>query len=203
MTLCTTRSTQRLSILLAVIALAVVPTHLPATESSAHILIGPNASAMEQYAARELQRYLYQVSGAFLAIETAKPDGKLSGRVFLLGTRESNPLIAKLAEEGQVDISGSAPGPQAYVLKKVAQASRRPNPTETLVIAGSDAVGCLYGVYGLLEDYYGIGFYLGGDVLPDKKIPLRLPDVDERKKPAVAIDRSEERRVGKEGRCRW
>src|ERR1035437_7573649 len=143
MTLCTSRSTQRLSILLAVIALAVVPTHLPATESSAHILIGPNASAMEQYAARELQRYLYQVSGAFLAIETAKPDGKLSGWVFLLGTRESNPLIAKLAEEGQVDISGSDPGPRGYLLKKVGQASRLPSPTETLVIAGSDAVGCL------------------------------------------------------------
>ena len=60
-------------------------------------------------------------------------------------------------------------------------------PGETLVIAGSDEVGCLYGVYGLLEDYYDVGFYLGGDVLPDKKRPLRLPEVDERKKPAVAI----------------
>src|ERR1039458_1258176 len=178
---------QQLSIILAVVTLALGPIRLHAAGSSGHIVIGPNASAMEQYAARELQRYLYQLSGAFLAIETAKPDGKLSGRVFLLGTRASNPLIAKLAEEGQFVISGSDPGPQGYMLKKVAQASRRPNPTETLVIAGSDAVGCLYGVYGLLEDYYGIGFYLGGDVLPDKKTPLKLPDVDERKKPAVAI----------------
>jgi hypothetical protein len=72
-------------------------------------------------------------------------------------------------------------------VQKVGQASRLPSVTETLVIAGSDAVGCLYGVYGLLEDYYGIGFYLGGDVLPDKKTPLTLPDVDERKTPAVAI----------------
>src|ERR1039458_2297822 len=132
---------QHVSIILAIIALTVSPTHLPATDRSGHIVLGPNASAMEQYAARELQRYLYQVSGTFLAIETAKPDGKLSGLVFLLGTRESNPLIAKLAEEGQFVISGSDPGPQGYVLKKVAQASRRPNPTETLVIAGSDAVG--------------------------------------------------------------
>jgi hypothetical protein len=144
---------------------------------------------MEQYAARELQRYLYQVSGSFLAIETAKPDGTLSGQVFLLGTRESNPLIARLAEEAQIQISASDPGPQSYVLKKVGQASRLPksNATEILVIAGSDEVGCLYGVYGLLEDHYGIGFYLGGDVLPEKKTPLKLPYVDERRKPAVAI----------------
>ena len=75
---------------------------------------------------------------------------------------------------------------------KVGQASRltptpKPSSAETLVIAGSDEVGCLYGVYGLLEDYYEVAFYLGGDVLPDRKTPLRLPDVDERKKPAVAI----------------
>jgi hypothetical protein len=142
---------------------------------------------MEQYAARELQRYLYQVSGRFLPIERAHPGGTPSGRVFLLGTRESNPLIARLAAGGQIQISASDPGPQSYVLKKVGQSSRLSSSTETLVIAGSDAVGCLYGVYGLLEDYYGIGFYLGGDVLPDKKTPLQLPDADERKKPAVAI----------------
>jgi hypothetical protein len=180
-------SIPRLSILLAAIALAVGPTQLPAADTTGHIVIGPNAPALEQYAARELQRYLYQVSGAFLPIETAKPDRKLAGRAFLLGTRESNPLIAGLAEAGQIQISASDPGPQGYVLKKLGPASRLPGPTGTLVIAGSDAVGCLYGVYGLLEDYYGIGFYLGGDVLPDQKTPLKLPDLDERKKPAVAI----------------
>ena len=55
-----------------------------------------------------------------------------------------------------------------------------------IVIAGADQVGCLYGVYGLLDEHYGIGFYLGGDVLPEVKRPL-LVDVDERKTPAVAI----------------
>ncbi len=172
--------------------LAVAAFAVAGAEQHGCILLGRNASAIEHYAARELQRYLYQVSGSFLAIETASPDAKLSGCVFVLGRRESNPLIARLADEGQIQISESDPGPQGYVLKKVGQASRLPLPgesksTEMLVIAGSDEVGCLYGVYGLLEDYYGVGFYLGGDVLPDKKSPLRLPEVNERKKPAVAI----------------
>src|ERR1022692_750178 len=133
---------QHVSIILAIIALSVSPTHLPAADLSGHIVIGQNAPAIEQYAARELQRYLYQVSGSFLPIETAHPSGTPSGRVFLLGMRESNPLIANLAEVGLIQISTSDPGPQGYVLKKVVQASRLPNLTETLVIAGSDAVGC-------------------------------------------------------------
>src|ERR1022692_4450407 len=104
----------RLSILLAVAAMTFAPTKLFAVDRSGHIVIGANASALEHYAARELQRYLYQVSGSFLAIETARSEEKRSGQVFLLGTRESNPLIAKLADEGQIQISATDPGPQGY-----------------------------------------------------------------------------------------
>jgi len=71
---------------------------------------------------------------------------------------------------------------EASLLKKVTAGGY-----ESVVIGGSDAIGCLYGVYGMLEDRYGVGFYLGGDVLPDKKAPLVLPEVDERKAPAVQI----------------
>jgi hypothetical protein len=181
------RRNATLHVLIIVLTLGGSATQVAGADKRGHILIGQNASAMEQYAARELQRYLYQVSGSLLPIEAAKPESKLSGRVFVLGTSGSNPLIAKLAEEGQVQISAANPGPQGYVLKRLGRTSHQTRPGEVLVIAGSDEVGCLYGVYGLLEDYYGIGFYLGGDVLPDTKTPLKVPDVDERKKPAVAI----------------
>jgi len=56
---------------------------------------------------------------------------------------------------------------------------------ETIIIAGSDPAGVLYGVYGLLEDHYGVGFYLGGDVLPEQKQPLMPAPLDESKTPAV------------------
>jgi hypothetical protein len=166
----------------AVIALTVGAMQLSGADKSGQILIGKNASPMEQYAARELQRYLYQVSGTFLTIQTATADAKLSGPSFLLGRPESNPLVARLASEGQINLLGDEPGPQGYILKTLASSG-----SAMLVIAARDEVGCLYGVYGLLEDYYGIGFYLGGDVMPDKKTALKLPAVDERKKPAVAI----------------
>ena len=56
------------SIMLAVIALGVGTTQLPGADKNGHIVIGQHASAIEQYAARELQRYLYQVSGSFLTL---------------------------------------------------------------------------------------------------------------------------------------
>jgi hypothetical protein len=181
----TRNAKQQISLL--IFALVVSMTRLSAADRGGHIFIGGEASAIEQYAARELQRYLYEVSGTLLPIERAKPGSRLAGQAFVVGTATSNPLLARLAEEGQVRVSAADPGPQGYVLKKVGQVPGAAGSGETLVIAGSDEVGCLYGVYGLLEDYYGVGFYLGGDVLPDKKRPLRLPEVDERKKPAVAI----------------
>ena len=71
---------------------------------------------------------------------------------------------------------------QGYVLKTLPA-----NGKPALAIVGGDEVGCLYGVYGLLEDHYGMGFYLGGDVLPERKTTLGVVTVDERKTPAVAI----------------
>src|SRR5664279_5398894 len=88
-----------------VLALGVSVTQVAGVDKGARILVGQNASAMEQYAARELQRYLYQVSGSLLPVETARPESKPSGQVFVLGTSRSNPLVARLAEEGQVQIS--------------------------------------------------------------------------------------------------
>ena len=146
----------------------------------AQIVIGAKASELEQYAAKELQRYLYQLSGTLPQIT---PDSKnLNAPTFLVGQTRTNSLIAKLALSRQVEVSPSDPGPQGYVLKKTLV-----NNQPVLVIAGSDEVGCLYGVYGLLTDYYHLGFFLGGDILPDSKAPLTLADVDEKKSPAMYV----------------
>ena len=110
-------------------------------------------------------------------------DTQPAGPAFLIGRTADHPLIARLAAEGKIKVSRDAdPGPQGYVLKTVSLGGQ-----PALAIVGGDEVGCLYGVYGLLEDHYGVGFYLGGDVLPDGKSPLAVVKVDERKRPAVAV----------------
>ena len=154
------------------------PKRLPTTD--AEILVGAQASELEQYAAKELQRYLYQLSGTLLKIRSGEREiGKPS---FVIGTVESSPILHKLVSAKMLLVNSSDPGPQGYVLKKMIW-----NGSTAIAIAGSDEVGCLYGVYGLLSDYYGIGFFLGGDILPDKKSPLRWVDVDERKSPSMYV----------------
>jgi hypothetical protein len=144
------------------------------------ILVGAKASTMEVYAAKELQRYLYQISGTQL--ELRRGEEKIRHPSFLLGRPESNPLVGRLVAAGQVPVSGEDPGPEGYVLKKISLGGQ-----PVIVIAGADDVGCLYGVYGLLADHYRIGFFLGGDILPERKAPLAWPEVNERRSPAMHI----------------
>jgi len=150
-----------------------------ATPPAGRIVVDANASSYEQYAAKELQRYLYQLSGGWLEIGSEWDPQK---PCFVIGRAERLAAMKPSGAQQWVSVTPDDPGPQGYVLKKIALPGR-----EVMVIGGSDAIGCLYGVYGLLSDYYGVGFYLGSDVLPDKKSPLALPEVDERKAPAVYI----------------
>lgn len=152
----------------------------PPQHTSGEILIGAKASGLERYAAKELQRYLYQISGTLLAIRTNVKE--VSKPSFVIGQPQTNAILSRLLSTHQVDISPTDPGPQGYVLKKT-DLNRQP----VIVIAGSDEVGCLYGVYGLLADYYRIGFFLGGDILPDKKAPLTWVEVTEKKAPSMHI----------------
>jgi len=152
----------------------------PSARARGQIIIGAKASQLEQYAAKELQRYLYQITGTWLEITKGVKELKVPS--FVIGAAESNPAIRRLIAEGHLAVSSEDPGPQGYVLKRL-EVNKRP----VIAIAGSDEIGCLYGVYGLLADYYHIGFFLGGDVLPDKKSPLTWVDVDEKKAPAMSI----------------
>lgn len=144
------------------------------------IVIGANAPETERYAARELRRYLYQLSGEHLPIRPDTAGAK--GPSFVVGTPATNPRIAGLIQDGRLVLTPDDPGPQGYVLKHLVHGGEA-----SLVIAGTESIGCLYGVYGLLDDHYNIGFYPAGDILPETRNPLTLPRVDERKTPAMAI----------------
>ena len=67
--------------------------------------------------------------------------------------------------------------PQQYLLKTIPLSSSDRKPV--LLVVGGDAIGTLYGAYRLAE-HLGVRFYLHGDVVPDGKISLTLPLLDER-----------------------
>ncbi|TWT82480.1 Carbohydrate binding module (family 6) [Planctomycetes bacterium CA13] len=151
-----------------------------AEASDGQIVVGVAASEMEQYAALELQRYLYQLSGSQLAI--VDDNASIDGPAFVVGTKQTNAVVRQLAADGQLEVDSEALGPQGFLLRKLHQ-----NGHPVLAIVGHDAEGTLYGVYGLLDDHYGVGFYFSGDVLPEKKDRLTIPDIDECKTPEMRI----------------
>ena len=57
---------------------------------------------------------------------------------------------------------------------------------DVLRIAGGSDVAVLYGAYAFAEKL-GVRFYLHGDVLPDDRIPLAIPRLDETNRPAFSI----------------
>jgi len=153
--------------------LAVLILAMTASTIKAQILLVTSGTPVEEYAAAELQRYYYQLSGRLLSVGHGEvPDRKTE---FVL-TRLDHPLMTSWKDNGVLSLA-SVPGAQGYVIWTVKEKGR-----QLVVIAGADASGLLYGVYGLLEDHLGMRFYMNGDVYPDKKKPqTKLPFIrDER-----------------------
>ena len=144
-----------------------------AAESEEHVDwwdadLSDDRACTESYAAIELSHYL--VSCTSLSendIRFRSPDRMpAQGDVFLIGSRQSNSLIASrnLPEDGSLKTD------QSFRIHAVHENNRT-----ITTIEGKDRVGTLYGVYAYLEQL-GIRFYgLGekGTVYPDK--PSELP----------------------------
>jgi hypothetical protein len=135
------------------------------------ILQSAHSGATEDYAARELSRYVYALSGNLPTITTSK----ITTSGYILGRRGTHPLIDELLKQPI--------GPQGYALKKI-----KLNDQDVILIAANDETGVLYGVYGLLAEHYGVQFNFDGDVLPPAAAGIALfPDINETKTPLVAI----------------
>lgn len=149
--------------------LVILMTVLAVQASAAGIDIGRRATPLDLLAAAELQKYLHAATGELLPIL----DGA-KGDIIAVGTPESNPIIRRLG----ADVSDL--GDEGYLLRTVRDGERR-----AILVAGKTSRGVLYGAYALLEEY-GFGFYLGGDVFPDKK-PFRMHELEISRKPAFKI----------------
>ncbi len=144
-----------------------------------YIACGDLSDTGMYYAGQELQRYIFQLSGEILPVKSG-----ISGDippVFVLGTY-SDPVIVSLIDRGLLKDESSLLGDEGYALHTIADAGKK-----MVAVVANTSIGCLYGVYGLLDDHYEVGFYMGGDVLPQHKTAFYLPDPDEYKKPAMYI----------------
>jgi hypothetical protein len=83
-----------------------------------------------------------------------------------------------MAAEASAREAAAALQPQEYLLKKTG--------ANSLLIAGGDDAGVLYGAYAFAEKL-GARFYLHGDVVPDGQAPLAMPELNETGRPLFAL----------------
>lgn len=166
----TRRAQSLLSALLPILLLAFLQ---PAPTRAVEIFTSPDATPLEGFAAREVRRYTWLASGELLPLRTATrlpytDDCLVVGRV-------ESTLVRTLL--GNPPASGSD---DHRLLTLHAQGRK------VLVLAGSTEVSTLYAAYRWAERL-GIRFYLHGDVIPDGRRPLVLPDLDESRRPLFAL----------------
>lgn len=136
-----------------------------------------DATKAEHLAAKEIRRYLYLRTGKLLPI--VRSDGKLPSKTCLvvIGQKNRPAIKALINKDAKLTSSVRSLEPQQYLLKTLNH--RRPR---AILITGDDSIGTLYAAYRFVE-HFGVRFYLHGDTIPDKRIALKMPKLDEKGKP--------------------
>lgn len=131
------------------------------------IVIAKNASEPVRFAAQELSYFLHELCGAWLAVRT--DDTPFSEKEIILGL---NAHTLKADPDASADDLGT----EGFRLKTC---------KNTVLILGSDQRGTLYGVYTLLENYFGCRFYAPDFTKIPAKDTLTLPALDDRQVPVL------------------
>ena len=141
-----------------------------AIKHSASIYVSDYISAEENLAAREIRKYIFLRTNELLPIIKVRIGEKISGNAIIVG-------IAGKGLMNSHSISFPVLESDDFILKTIPSSSGK-----QLFVCGGSPVGTLYAAYHLAEQL-GVGFYLDGDVIPDRKIPFVLPDLDILRKP--------------------
>ena len=133
-------------------------------DTPASIVVGPGATETERFAAGELRRYLKEITGADLRIET-ESDVDPSGLILSIG----NTKYSRGAED-RFDKAVAGPGSDSFIIKADGRL--------VLLVGGGDR-GTLYSVYEFLERQGCRWFMPGklGEVIPTEE-SLRVEDTD-------------------------
>jgi len=137
---------------------------------------------VETLAAKEIRRYVYLRTGKLLPLVNMKNGfGDLKaapeGGLILVGHTCRCRHLSFF--ESDRDLQKPMSAPSQYVLKTIHYEGR-----PILVVTGRQSL--LYAAYRFAE-HLGVRFYLHGDVVPDKQIPLEMPILNETGKPLFAL----------------
>lgn len=157
-------------------------------ESATLIVYGDSALPVEIHAAGELQKDIEHACGEKPEIKNNR-DSVAAGlssfdQVIYIGIGFAHEGIKKIAYEKNIRITEDDPGPEAFLLQSFMNYPAKGKTT--LLIAGSDVRGTLYGAYEFSRRFLGIDpyeFWTGKN--PPKCEKFVIPEVSFREKPPV------------------
>jgi hypothetical protein len=135
---------------------------------------------LTRLAREELTSYVQKLSGARLPqVEESQTTSRPENETWI--------LLGALHEKGVVKEAWQSTGNNADLMLKpegfaIQTTTWRNHPT--IIVAGADEAGSLYGVYELLTRL-GITFRLTGDIVPAQQSDLIVPKLDVRMEPAL------------------
>ena len=135
--------------------------------SDYRIVVAETASASTRHAATELQAFLQQMTGATLPLVSDSVDP--TEHEIIVGRNRH-------LERLDLEVDFAALGDEGYVIRTL---------ESSLVIAGSEKRGTLYGVYGLLEDHLGCRWFAPDVARIPEHERLVLPPINEVKRPVL------------------
>lgn len=129
------------------------------------IYIDKDSDRSEDLAAREIRKYIYQRTGELLPVSIWTAEEQINSNAIFVGSIKTGMMKS-------LGYSPSDLGPAAFILKTI------DSPEEKkLLVSGGSGISTLYAAYHLAEQM-GVGFYLEGDVIPDKQVDFVFPDLD-------------------------
>lgn len=136
-------------------------------QSQYKIVVADNASPSTKHGAEELQKFLAEMTGATLPIISDQQPA--SPKEIILG---DNAHLQKLG----IPIDFPALGKEGFVIRSIG---------DSLVIAGGQLRGNLYGVYGFLEDHLGCRWFAPGVSRIPKFARLVIGPINDRQVPVL------------------
>jgi hypothetical protein len=168
----------RLGLLMGILVVGVEPARAEPSTAPVAVVCAERGTLAERLAAKEVRRYVYLRTGKLLPI-VGKLEAAPPGGVIVV----TFPCQMRLEYFGLAENAGLQPLSKIpllsdqYLLKTVEHKGR-----PLLVLSGGYPVGPLYAAYRLAE-HLGVRFYLHGDVIPDARVALSMPQLDEMGKP--------------------
>ena len=142
------------------------------------ILTPLRATPQETLATREVLRYVYLRTGRLLSITA----GNTAPGKSLLVARKDHSLASGLVRDRATRDAIAGLKPEQYLLRTMSSSGG----TKLVLLVGGDNTGTLYAAYRFAE-HLGVRFYLSGDTIPDGKIALSLPNLNEIGRPLFSI----------------